>query len=221
MIASRSNHELWMALLAILLISMLYFMVSMLWQSVPAASGFFGHMIGVVGFLLMLATETLYSLRKRSRHARWGRMASWLDFHIFTGIVGPYMVLLHSSWKYNGLAGVTMLLTVVVVASGFIGRYIYTSIPRSMDGAEVEAEAVQREISAIQARMAALGPAQTRQLKKLQQRQNTLRRQVGSLAAARRMMSLWHTVHIPIGIALFSAAFFHIIAAFYYATLLR
>ncbi len=36
-----------------------------------------------------------------------------------------------------------------------------------------------------------------------------------------RALALWHTVHIPIGVALFITAFVHIIAAIYYATLLR
>jgi hypothetical protein len=34
-------------------------------------------------------------------------------------------------------------------------------------------------------------------------------------------MSLWHTIHIPIGMALFIAAFVHILGALYYATLLK
>jgi hypothetical protein len=34
-------------------------------------------------------------------------------------------------------------------------------------------------------------------------------------------MALWHTLHVPIGLALFTAAFIHIVAAIYYATLLR
>jgi len=38
---------------------------------------------------------------------------------------------------------------------------------------------------------------------------------------ARRMLARWHTVHIPIGMALFAAAFVHIGAAIYYATLLK
>jgi hypothetical protein len=38
---------------------------------------------------------------------------------------------------------------------------------------------------------------------------------------ARRMMSLWHAIHIPLGLSLFMAAFIHIGAAIYYATLLR
>jgi hypothetical protein len=45
--------------------------------------------------------------------------------------------------------------------------------------------------------------------------------QTSALANARRLLALWHTVHIPIGMALFTAAFAHILAALYYATLLR
>jgi len=135
--SQRTNRELWLSFIAIACVTLAYLFV-MAWQGgLPRASELFGHSIGILGFILMLMTELLYSLRKRSRSARWGRMADWLEFHIFTGIVGPYLVLLHTSWKFNGLAGVVMLLTVVVVISGFLGRYIYTAVPRSADGVEV------------------------------------------------------------------------------------
>src|SRR4030067_1300472 len=144
----RSNRELWLSFTAILCISLAYLFV-MAWQdAIPRASEFFGHSLGILGFIVMLMTETLYSLRKRSHSARWGRMADWLDFHIFTGVVGPYMVLLHSSWKFNGLAGIVMLLTFTIVASGFLGRYIYTAVPRTVDGVEVEARLLEEQIAA-------------------------------------------------------------------------
>ncbi|MCJ7623032.1 MAG: hypothetical protein MUO76_05990, partial [Anaerolineaceae bacterium] len=133
---TRSYELLW-AFLAIILITILYLIVAILFGSFPAAQSFFGHSLGVVGLLLMLMTETLYTLRKRSRSARWGQMSHWLQFHIFTGLVGPYLALLHTSWKFNGLAGVVVLFTLVVVISGFIGRYIYTAIPRTADGNEI------------------------------------------------------------------------------------
>jgi hypothetical protein len=126
-----------------------------------AASGLLGHGLGIAGFVLMLMTETLYSVRKRSRRARWGRTSSWLRFHIFTGIVGPFMVLLHTAWRYNGLAGVVMLLTAIVVGSGFVGRYIYTAVPRTADGAEMEAADLEAQIAASEAelqRLRAAGP---------------------------------------------------------------
>jgi len=182
----RNNLELWVALAFAAFITGVYILVAYLMRGIPPASELFGHSLGILGFILMLMTETLYSLRKRSRSVRWGKMSIWLQFHIFTGIVGPYMVLLHTSWKFHGLAGVTTLLTVVIVISGFIGRYIYTRIPRTADGLEI---------------------------------QGTLSEQ--ALKQARRLMSLWHTVHIPIGMALFISAFVHVGAALYYATFLK
>jgi len=272
--SQRSNRELWYATLAVCTITLAYLFVLGWQEEVPRASEFFGHTIGVFGFILMLMTETLYSLRKRSRNARWGRMADWLDFHIFTGIVGPYLVLLHTSWKFNGLAGVLMLLTALVVASGFVGRYLYTAVPRTADGVEVEAETLEQQIARadeeLQAwlstpqvalrnlarnfysaplgsagqlslvvgrgfydwgyqvrwwlerrRLNASQRAAARQLEQLLKRRRSLEIQLASLAVARRLLALWHAIHIPIGMVLFTTAIIHILAAIYYATLLR
>ncbi|MFN3491432.1 MAG: hypothetical protein ACK40V_04340 [Anaerolineales bacterium] len=182
----RGNKELWLAFVFCIFITGIYGVFAIWNQEIPAASDFFGHTLGIVGFILMLMTETLYSLRKRSRLASWGRLSSWLKFHIFMGLTGSYMVLLHTSWKFNGLAGATALLTIIIVFSGFIGRYIYTRIPRTMDGLEIEGTLSQE-----------------------------------ALKRARQLMSLWHTIHIPIGVALFISAFVHMGAALYYATFLK
>ncbi len=186
---NRRNQELWLALITCLFLSGLYAGMAVLDRRLPAAGGFYGHTIGVLGFLLMLSTEILYSLRKRSRQASWGRMADWLKLHIYTGIVGPFMVLLHASWKLMGLAGVTLILTGIIVISGFVGRYIYTRIPRTVDG--FEDSSLARTMSA------------------------------NGLEKIRGLFALWHTIHIPIGIALFTAAAVHIVGALYYSTMAK
>jgi hypothetical protein len=150
---SRS-HELLFALIAVVLITLVYLWVNLLSGAVPAASSLYGHSMGIIGFLMMLMTEILYSLRKRSRLAHWGPMSSWLQFHVFTGIVGPYLVLLHSSWKFNGVAGVLTFMTAIIVVSGFIGRYIYTAVPRSADGLALEVDEIGREIAAAEVHLA-------------------------------------------------------------------
>ena len=182
----RGNRELWLAFIAIILITGLYGLVTLFTREIPPAGELFGHSLGIVGFIFMLMTEILYSLRKRSRSVKWGRLSSWLQFHIFTGLVGPYMVLLHSSWKFNGIAGITTLFTMIIVVSGFTGRYIFTRIPRTLDGLEIEGTLSQE-----------------------------------ALKQARRLLALWHTIHIPIGMVLFTSALAHICGALYYATLLR
>jgi hypothetical protein len=269
----RSNRELWLASFTIIIVTFCYLFVVGALSQVPPASQLFGHALGIIGFILMLLTETLYSIRKRSRNARWGRMSDWLTFHIYTGIVGPYLVLLHSSWKFHGLAGVLTLMTVLVVASGFIGRYIYTSIPRTVDEVEIESDLIMRQILAVEAELnqrmkaepAAIkastskltaqqpitgsagqlfltrawldwqerrqwqslkkhsAPAERAhivELERLARRRDTLKRQMASLALARRLFALWHAIHIPLGMLLFVAAFIHIAAAIYFAELL-
>lgn len=180
------NRELWLAFIAMVLITGIYGLFTIFTREVPPASELFGHGMGILGFAFMLMTETLYSLRKRSRTVRWGRMSAWLQFHIFTGLVGPYTVLLHTSWKFNGIAGVTTLFTIIIVVSGFVGRYIFTRVPRTLDGLEIEGTLSQE-----------------------------------ALKQARRLLALWHAIHIPIGMALFVSAFVHIGAALYYATFLK
>lgn len=119
-----------MALAAIAVVTALWAVAARRDGALPASSGVIGHGIGIAGSVLMLMTATLYSLRKLSATARWGSTASWLRFHMVTGLVGPYMVLLHTAGRFQGLAGFTMLLTAVVVASGLTGRYLYTRVPR-------------------------------------------------------------------------------------------
>jgi hypothetical protein len=262
----KLGSELILAGLTIGFITIAYLSLT-LFYGVPEASGLFGHVLGVLGFVLMLMTEILYSLRKRARHRAWGRMSTWLKFHIYTGIVGPYLVFLHAAWKFQGLAGLTLVLTGIVVLSGFIGRYIYTAVPRTVEGLIVEERELRRDIHEAEERLrkaASLAgiemstqPMGTstgatlimgrgilnlrdsirlrlrrRRLKggvaevvadveELRVRRRELHRQAASLAAARRMLALWHRVHVPLGMTLFTFAIIHIGAAIYYATLLR
>jgi hypothetical protein len=53
-------------------------------------------------------------------------------------------------------------------------------------------------------------------LERMINQQQRLIWQINSLQTVRRMMGSWHTLHIPIGITLFSALTIHIIATIYY-----
>lgn len=120
---------------------------------IPAAGSVAGLTLGIGGFLLMLSTETLYSLRKRLPKFHFGPMRTWLQVHVFTGLVGPFLVLLHTGWRFNGLAGILMLVVGVVVFSGLVGRYIYTAVPRHLDGAEMTVLEIEDRIALLDARL--------------------------------------------------------------------
>ena len=185
-------------------------------SGVPPAGDLLGHFLGIIGFTMMLLTETLYSLRKRALGRARGSMRTWLRAHIVMGIVGPYLVLLHTAWSFNGLAGVLTLMTAIVVVSGFIGRYIYAAVPRTADGAVLEAQELNDTLAALRLSEAARPDATddaSRQLRhKVERRIRTLERQISALRWQRRALATWHTVHIPLGMTMFVAAFAHIAA---------
>ncbi|HLW65084.1 MAG TPA: hypothetical protein VKS79_07145 [Gemmataceae bacterium] len=130
----RPAYELILAFATIAVIGLAYGVIYR--HGLPRPGGPAGHSLGIFGFLLMLSTEVLYTLRKRWKRFRWGRMPVWLKVHVFTGVVGPFLVLLHTAGKLHGVAGAVTLLTLVIVASGFIGRYIYAAVPRTVAGTE-------------------------------------------------------------------------------------
>ena len=114
------------------------------------AGGSVGHTLGVVGSSMMVLM-LLYSVRKRvGALRRLGPLGRWLDVHIFLGVFGPLLVVLHSSFKVQGLVALSFWSMVVVASSGVLGRYLYLQIPRTRAGEELalaELEAEDRELS--------------------------------------------------------------------------
>jgi hypothetical protein len=98
-------------------------------------SGRIGHGYGIAGSLVILAGVIAYSARKRFRPlASFGRMNRFLEFHIAAGLVGPTLIVYHATFKLGGLIGVGFWCMAAVVASGFIGRYLWVQIPRGTEG---------------------------------------------------------------------------------------
>ena len=118
------------------------------WALKPGGSR--GHLYGVIGSSLMVVM-LVYSLRKRVKILRrLGKLRDWLDFHIFCGVVGPLLVILHSSFKVQGLVALSFWSMIAVALSGVLGRYLYLQIPRTRAGDELslaEVEELRAELT--------------------------------------------------------------------------
>jgi hypothetical protein len=105
-------------------------------------AGDFGHGIGIIGTLMMIFM-LLYSVRKRTKlFKNWGPLNKWLDIHIFFGITGPLFIVLHTSFKVQGLVAVSFWSMVAVALSGVLGRYLYLQIPRDFKGEQLSAQEI-------------------------------------------------------------------------------
>jgi hypothetical protein len=115
-----------------------------------------------------------------------------------------------------------MLLTAVVVVSGLIGRYLYTAVPRDVGDAvsgDGDGASTGRGTSSAAGRSDE-GP-RANAGSELSASRHELARRRAQLAGRRRALAVWHTLHVPLAWALFAAAFVHVVAALYYATLQR
>lgn len=178
-------------------------------------SGLIGQGFGVVGGLFCVLT-LLYPIRKRWRLLEnLGTPRTWFQFHVYFGIAGPLLATLHTTFKFGGLASISFWSMIIVMASGFVGRFLFAQLPRNRRGVILSLKEIEAEIRVVQQALANDGlhdahfidstdphktgsPSSWRTLIRLMvHRRRTLRTwnqrllaQQGSAAAIRRMLPL-------------------------------
>lgn len=103
--------------------------------------------LGNVGFGMILIAM-LYPIQKAlpKFFKNFGKKPRWLDFHNFCGFMGALLVTFHTGFDFSftgGTAGYFALIMVVV--SGFFGRFLYQMIPRGVAGAELQMRDIENE----------------------------------------------------------------------------
>lgn len=112
-------------------------------------SGTIGIKLGMLG-VLMFFLIYLYPLRKKwGWLGRQGNSKHWLDFHIVLGTAAPIIIAFHSSFKFGNIAGMAFWSMLMVTLSGFVGRYLYSQIPRSLNAAELSMKEIRDKEEAL------------------------------------------------------------------------
>jgi hypothetical protein len=109
-------------------------------------SGSVGLGYGFIGTAMMIVGVAGYSIRRRTRGLqRLGRLRTWLNVHIFLATMGPFLILLHTSFKFGGIVSIAFWSMTGVVASGVFGRYVYVRIPKSLSGQFLSLKAIEEQ----------------------------------------------------------------------------
>lgn len=113
--------------------------IALLWlgflfhQDTRFAGSFFGGVLAVTGSILLLV-PALYSLIKRvpvfrNYFTKKISLAVMLTIHIYCSFIGAILVLLHTGHKFQSRLATTLTaLLLIVVFSGYIGRYLLSRI---------------------------------------------------------------------------------------------
>ncbi len=96
-----------------------------------------GAFFGIAGAVLMLV-PLAYPIVKRIRfvNARITphvSLQSWMTVHVYAGILGPLLGIIHTGHKFDSWLGITLTaVMLLVVVSGFIGRYLLTYVSQDI-----------------------------------------------------------------------------------------
>ncbi len=106
-------------------------------QSPRFAGSLAGGILAVIGSALMLV-PLAYSIVKRIKPLKSlvtsrVQMRTLLSWHIYAGVLGPILVLIHTGHKFQSHLGIALTtMTIIVVLSGFTGRYLLSKFSQTI-----------------------------------------------------------------------------------------
>lgn len=116
--------------LSVLLLGWLGFLV----HSSPSFAGSgLGAVFGIAGAVLMLV-PLAYTIAKRipflhDRITAHVSLQTLMTLHVYSGILGPLLAIIHTGHKYESWLGITLTaVMLLVVVSGFVVRYLLTYV---------------------------------------------------------------------------------------------
>ncbi len=103
---------------------------------------------GIAAVTMMLA-NLAYLARRSQRIPFWfGSLSRWMGAHVGTGVAALLLALLHAGFAGgNTLGGHALLGLYLLVATGGVGRYFYSFVPRAANGREMVLEEVQQQMN--------------------------------------------------------------------------
>jgi hypothetical protein len=103
-----------------------------LFYSSPGDSVDFDLAYGIMGFS-MIVFLAFYKLRKNIYRIRLGTLQSWLQAHIYIGIISVPLIAMHAGSGSGGFGLFLSALFSLVILSGITGSMIYKIIPVSVN----------------------------------------------------------------------------------------
>jgi len=128
----------WTIVALLVLLMLTVWLGFLLHRSHRFAGSLSGGVLGVSGAVLMIVPLAAYSLVKRFRIIKrrvtgWMSMRTLLTVHIYTALCGSILVLLHTGHKFDSPLGMALtVMVLLVVLSGFIGRYLMSHISQGL-----------------------------------------------------------------------------------------
>jgi hypothetical protein len=141
----RSDTLIYMAITALVLLA--WWVSSQGWYTSWSRTGYW---LGVAGGVAMLFLFT-YPLRKRWKVTyNWGATKNWFVVHMVLGVLGPWLILLHSTFSVHSTNAAVALYSMIAVAlSGVIGRFLFMRLHTDLRGERANLAQARQTLAAL------------------------------------------------------------------------
>lgn len=152
-----------------------------------------GHLIGWLGFAMMLAVFG-YTIKKRfGRKTGWPK--GWFRMHQAAGIIGPMLILIHAGAHFHALVPFFALMAMSIVAtSGIIGILVHRKAVSMLNA--TRKELLSQGLSG-----------------------EDVDERLFDLASDEETFRIWQVIHVPMVIIFMALAIIHIGGAIYFGGL--
>ncbi len=201
-----------------------------------------GSMIGIAAALLMLVPLVHVAARRIASFGRWldPRISkrTLLSIHIYAGVLGPILALIHAAHKFESPLGIALTGTaLLVVWSGFVGRYFLIQVtkairareselavlrlgldppPAMTDGGETSNRTKKSRWHFLFADTDELDPADLNDAKKRAEALADTEYAVRAERSVSRLFGAWRIIHIATSTLLYALLLLHIWAGYYF-----
>ncbi|MCU7848923.1 MAG: transcriptional regulator [Candidatus Thiodiazotropha sp. (ex Lucinoma kastoroae)] len=161
-------------------------------EAVWTAEAGWGYWLGIVGGSLMLLL-LLYPMRKRLQFMnKWLTVKFWFRTHMVFGVMGPVLIMMHSSFHLGSLNGRVALFSMLIVAiSGLFGRYFYTRIHYGLYGRKATFTSLHADSVVLKKKLGRLFEVQPKAREMLKQyEQKVMEAPESSIASARHWLTM-------------------------------
>ncbi|MBI5434473.1 MAG: NAD(P)-binding domain-containing protein [Planctomycetes bacterium] len=112
------------------------------------SSGVLGITLGALAATAMLVNLSYLARRNGAIFEKLGSLRAWMTLHIATGILAFVLALAHSAFDARHTVGGHALIGLgVLVATGAVGRYFYSFVPRAANGRELALDEVKTRLA--------------------------------------------------------------------------
>lgn len=229
-------------LMGLLLAFVLIFPLGFIVHASPRFPGSLaGSLTGIAAALLMLFPLVHVTARRIGPVGRWlePRISkrTLLSIHIYAGVAGPVLALVHAAHKYQSPLGIALTGTVILVVwSGFVGRYFLVQISKAIRARESELAALKLGLdvrtepgTGAAAQLAKpsrwrflfapsdeFDPADLTDARRRAEALADTEYAVRAERAVSGLFGVWRTIHIATGTLLYALLLLHIWAGYYF-----